>query len=219
MKEKLGLVKSPGRPAPSPDKTAAAPESPIQNPRPPPNAVEPAPPPWQTEDSPPPWLEQIPPWDEVPSETKREPQPSSVVSSTNSGPAAPALDLPKLDWPTMIQQMGLVGMSLQLANHCILQAVDNDRVILKMDAEGMGLRTPQMQANLEKALQAHLQRPIKLSIQTERIEQETPALQQQRQKEARQKSAEEEIEQDPLVRALKERLDARIVPGSIKPVD
>ncbi len=48
---------------------------------------------------------------------------------------------------------------------------------------------------------------------------ETPAAQILRQKQERQKTAEQAIEQDPIVLALKERLDARIVPGSIKPLD
>jgi DNA polymerase-3 subunit gamma/tau len=60
---------------------------------------------------------------------------------------------------------------------------------------------------------------LKLVVQIETPTQETPASQIQRQKDERQKAAELEIEQDQNVIALKERLDARIIPGSIKPLD
>ena len=76
-----------------------------------------------------------------------------------------------------------------------------------------------MEANLEKALQAYFQRPFKLQFDHNPLAQETPASQILRRKQERQKSAEEEIEQDPVVLAFKERLDARIIPGSIKPLD
>ena len=47
---------------------------------------------------------------------------------------------------------------------------------------------------------------------------ETPALQQQRETEERQQAAVTETEQDEIVLALQETFDARIVPGSIKPI-
>jgi len=115
--------------------------------------------------------------------------------------------------------MRLGGMVLQLANHCILVELEENRITLAMDPRTSVLRSGQMEASLEKALQAYFKRPLKLQINLETPQQETPALQHQRHKDERQKAAEQEIEQDPVVAALKERLDARIVPGSIKPLD
>ena len=124
-----------------------------------------------------------------------------------------------LDWPSLIQKMRLSGLTLQLANHCILTRVEESAVHLALDPQASSFHTAQMEANLEKALHAYFGRPMKLKIQLERPTSETPALQIQRQKEERQKAAEQEIEQDPAVLALRERLDARIVPGSTKPLD
>jgi DNA polymerase-3 subunit gamma/tau len=173
----------------------------------------PAPPP---EDAPPPWLDQSPPWDEedhAPPLRPVEPsRPRAVVP-----PPAPLA--PASAWPDIIKQMRLGGMSLELANHCVLLELAENQITLKMDPRVALLRSGQVEANLEKALQAYFKRPLKLLIKLEKPEQETPALQNQRHKDERQKAAEQEIEQDPVVLALKERLDARIVPGSIKPLD
>ncbi len=139
------------------------------------------------------------------------PTPEPAIENQNAEMAA--------DWPGLIKQMRLSGLTLQLANHCILAGMEENRLQLAMDPMAEGLRTAQLEANLEKALQAHFKRPLKLAITVEKPEQETPALQIQRQKEERQQAAEREIEQDPIVLSLKERLDARIVPGSIKPLD
>ncbi len=157
-------------------------------------------PPWEQEPVPPPWHE--PPGDGPKLEGKTVP---STAQDT--------------DWPGIIKQMRLGGLTLQMANHCILLELDEHRIALAMDPQAAAIRTPSMDANLEKALQAHFKRPLKLNIQLEKPAQETPARQIQRHQEERQKAAEQEIEQDPVVLALKERLDARIVPGSIKPLD
>ncbi len=119
----------------------------------------------------------------------------------------------------IIKRMRLAGLTLQLANHCVLVELEENRIRLAMDPQAATFRTAQMEAHLEKALQAYFKRPLKLSITLEAPAQETPASQIQRQKEERQKAAEREIELDPVVLSLKERLDARIVPGSVKPLD
>jgi len=164
--------------------------------------------------APPPWPDQPPPWDDEPAPPRHEEagRPRPLVPP-------PALLAPAGAWPDIIKQMRLGGMVLQLANHCILVELEENRITLAMDPRTSVLRSGQMEASLEKALQAYFKRPLKLQINLETPQQETPALQHQRHKDERQKAAEQEIEQDPVVAALKERLDARIVPGSIKPLD
>lgn len=119
----------------------------------------------------------------------------------------------------MIQSMGLAGMTLQLANNCVLAGIDDHSVTLNLDPQLSHIRTPQMEAKLEKALQALLGRPVRLQLSAVKAGEETPALQQQRLRDERQRAAELDIEQDETVRALKERFDARIIPGSVKPID
>jgi len=138
-----------------------------------------------------------------------EPSPSGLLPTSADGQCT--------DWPAIITQMRLSGMTLELANNCILMGVEENRVNLAKDSSTFS--TSQIVSNLENALQAFFQRPIKLNFVSEKPAQETPAAQILRRKQERQKTAEQEIEQDPIVLALKERLDARIVPGSIKPLD
>jgi DNA polymerase-3 subunit gamma/tau len=115
--------------------------------------------------------------------------------------------------------MGLVAMARELANHCILRSLDETSCVLALDPQLSHIRSPRAEANLEKALSAHFRRPLRLIIKTETGGLDTPAAQILKQKEERQRAAEIEIEQDETVRALKERFDARIVPGSVKPLD
>ncbi len=156
--------------------------------------------------------------------------PPTPTPSPGGDPAAPAVTEPDAatavatpalegEWTDIIKRMRLAGLTLQLANHCVLVELEENRIRLAMDPQAATFRTAQMEAHLEKALQAYFKRPLKLSITLEAPAQETPALQIQRQKEERQKAAEREIELDPVVLSLKERLDARIVPGSVKPLD
>jgi DNA polymerase-3 subunit gamma/tau len=173
---------------------------------------------------------------------KRATEPShtpNAVEFTKSGvglaklalPVKASLDTPSLnstaltpaegvaDWPAIIQHMGLSGLTLQLANHCILSGVEDHCVNLTLDPKVGLFSTEQLETNLEKGLQAYFKRPLKLNILSDKTALETPAAQILRRKQERQETAEREIEQDPIVAALKERLDARIVPGSIKPLD
>lgn len=122
-------------------------------------------------------------------------------------------------WTSLIQEMGLGGITLQLANQCRLSRMEDALVELVMDPKAATLRTEQLEAKLEQALRTHFQRHLKLTIISAASPLETPALRQQRDNEEKQRAAEQEIEQDPTVLALKERLGARVLPGSIKPLD
>ncbi len=113
----------------------------------------------------------------------------------------------------------IAAMARELANNCVLQHLDETSCVLALSPKHSHLRAARTEANLEKALQDYFRRPLKLTIKMEAPGGETPAIQQQRQKDERQREAEIEIEQDENVIALKERFDARIVPGSIKPLD
>jgi DNA polymerase-3 subunit gamma/tau len=92
--------------------------------------------------------------------------------------------------------------------------------VLSLDPRLSHLRSTRAEAALEKALQSHFNRPMKLQILMEAApDRETPARQQQRERDERQQAAVAEIEQDEGVRALQAAFDARIVSGSIKPLD
>ena len=173
---------------------------------------------------------------ELPSATDttppRKPDPPKIARPVVDVPPAPAtvqvepgpaVHAPQAesshDWHGLVQAMGIAGMTRELANNCVLQDLDEKSCVLALDPQHTHLRVSRVEANLEKALQDYFRSSLKLTIKLEAPNRETPASQIQREKEERQRTAEIEIEQDENIRALKERFDARIVPGSIKPID
>ncbi|BBA37296.1 DNA polymerase III, gamma and tau subunits, programmed frameshift [Methylocaldum marinum] len=148
---------------------------------------------------------------------RAEPKPAPIRADIEPAPT-PRTGATR-DWHGLIHAMGLAGLTRELANNCILQDLDEKSCILALDPQHGHLRVSRVEANLEKALRDYFKSPLKLTIKLETPGQETPALRIQREKEERQRTAEIEIEQDENIRALKERFDARIVPGSTKPLD
>ncbi|CAL1240959.1 DNA polymerase III subunit gamma/tau [Candidatus Methylocalor cossyra] len=131
------------------------------------------------------------------------------------GPASAALD----DWHALVRSLGITALARELANNCVLVELTETTCVLALDPQLAHIRSPRAEETLKKALQEHLGRPLELTIRMQAPARETPAARLQRQKEERQRAAEIEMEQDETVKALRERCDARIVPGSIKPLE
>jgi DNA polymerase-3 subunit gamma/tau len=157
----------------------------------------------------------------------RSPEPAPAADSEPAPlpqPPAVSVDPPPVlretsDWPTIIRAMTISGMARELANNCLLKSVGETDCVLVLNPQNAHLRVSRVESNLEKALQTYFGRPLKLVIKLESEIAETPAAQNLRHREERQRAAEIEIERDENVRALQDRFDARIVPGSIKPLD
>ena len=60
---------------------------------------------------------------------------------------------------------------------------------------------------------------MRLVINTEKVQADTPAVQQQKEREDQQRAAVEAINTDETVRVLKERFEARVLPGTIEPAN
>ncbi|MGD8310695.1 MAG: DNA polymerase III subunit gamma/tau, partial [Chromatiales bacterium] len=116
------------------------------------------------------------------------------------------------DWDRAIGALRLGGIAAQLAHNCAFEAWDGQRLRLRLDPSRAQLRAASAEERLRKALEAYLGAPVKLDIVCRTLDGETPAQRQARQQADRQSEAEAEIERDPLVDALRDRLDARVVP-------
>jgi len=121
------------------------------------------------------------------------------------------------DWSEIVRALNVSGLTRELANNCILKSVDDKVCQLVLDPKQV--RTPRQEEKLEAALQAYFSKPIKLSIKAEEIDMDTPAVKIQQAKIDRQQGAVEAIETSENIQALKANFDARIIPGSIEPVD
>jgi DNA polymerase III subunit gamma/tau len=123
------------------------------------------------------------------------------------------------DWPTTVAALGLQGPASQLAAHCVLVGRKGDVVQLRLDAAGEHYRRPQLEQKLAEALSSHYGTPVRLSIAVTEGEEATPARQQARAADDRQRAAEQAIDADANVRTLREVFGATVQPGSVKPLN
>ena len=146
-------------------------------------------------------------------------RPVPAVAAPPASPMRATPGSPNSEWAGLIEATGLGGMARELASHCLLRTLTPEACHLILGRPQAHLRTPQVESTIEAALRKHLATPVKLTISVEGEVDDTPAIQQQRAREERQRRAELTIEQDDNVKAFKELFDAEIVSGSIRPLD
>ena len=120
-------------------------------------------------------------------------------------------------WHAILPQLNLSGMALPLAQHCLLESVADDQIVLLLDDSGATLQSPRAEAQLAEALAKHYGQDLKLSFKLTTLTEETPEKRNLRQAAEKQAAAEEAIRNDPFVQQLQEAFGATIVPGSIRP--
>src|SRR5882672_4156517 len=143
------------------------------------------------------------------------PSPSPAVSAV-SAPTAPFGSAEA--WAAVVTQLDQ-GAARQLAGNCAWAGFDDGTVRLRLDARSQQLRTRQIEEKLAQALSRLAGRDIRLSIEVAEASVETPARQQARVSDERLDAARAALEEDPLVRAVKERLGGVVVAESVKPVN
>jgi DNA polymerase-3 subunit gamma/tau len=122
----------------------------------------------------------------------------------------------------LLQNRGLVsGMAETLAMHSGLQRVDDGTTPARwtLCVEREMLRTPALRDKLQAALVQALEHPVDIELEAG-IPDDSPHKRDTAERARRQAAAVAAIEADPLVRdLLSQYATARIVPGSIKPVE
>ena len=152
----------------------------------------------------------------ITSQTPTRLQQATVTAATTS---PPTVALAKLDWVEVIAQLSLSGVTLVLANHCILQDIDDQHIHLLLDPSQATLLNSKQQERLTQALSQYFKKPMQLHITLGNTQQETPAAQQKRNLSEQQIAAEQAIHADPHLQTLVKNFDAKIIPGSIKPTN
>ena len=122
------------------------------------------------------------------------------------------------NWNQIIAALQIGGRTRELANNCILDGMDDNVCRLLIDPGFQRVGTI-AEEKLRDALQKYYGRPLKLQITPQISQQMTPALEQQKAREDRQQAAVDAINNDPNVQALRDEFDARILPGSIEPLN
>jgi len=127
----------------------------------------------------------------------------------------PKLDLP---WHELVPTLGLDPMTLQLANNATLLRVDEHECELLLMGGHISLNK-KSELNLEQALTAHYGRKLQLKLTQGAKNIETPNSIANEKVADRQREAEQEVRQSPAVKQIIELFDAKIIEGSIKPID
>jgi DNA polymerase-3 subunit gamma/tau len=132
---------------------------------------------------------------------------------------APAASAAGDDWSAIVATLGLQGPAGQLAAHCVLVGRAPGVMRLCLDRAGEVFRRPQLEQKLAQALEQHFGEPLRLEIAVSDAVEVTPARQQAQAADERQKAAEQAIEADANVRAMREVFGATVQPGSVKPLN
>jgi DNA polymerase-3 subunit gamma/tau len=151
-------------------------------------------------------------------------KPASRGAAPKPPPAAPkaapaAAAAPGDDWQAIVATLGLQGPAGQLAAHCALVGRVGNLVKLRLDEAGAHFRRQQIEDKLVQALSQHFGQEIRLEITAGAEGAMTPARQQSQAADERQRAAEQAIEADPAVRAMRETFGATVKPGSVKPLN
>ena len=152
--------------------------------------------------------------------TRRAAGAGTAAIPAESGAALPAVTVESApDWPALVASLDLQGPVRQLAHHCVLTARSGDVLRLRLDRSGEMFRRPQLEQKLAQALSEQLGRPLRIEISVSDAAEDTPARRQAQASDERLRAAEEAIEADPAVRAMREVFGATVQPGSVKPLN
>lgn len=139
-------------------------------------------------------------------------------SDTGLSPDIPPATGLARQWLELFPQLGLAGLTANIASHCTLLEAHQDDWHLLLDSAHSALFNEVHQQRLQDALSAVLGRPLTLRVDVGRQSRETPALAGAREQARRLRQAEEAIRQDPLVQRMIKEFAAQVCDDSIQPL-
>ncbi len=155
----------------------------------------------------------------TPGPESRASTPSAPAAAAQPAKAAGSVgEISADNWAAIAALLDIHGAARQLASNCAWAGYDQGLIRLRLDARSQQLRTRQIEEKLVQALSRHLGREVRLQIDVVEAGVETPARQQARVSDEKRESARSALDEDPLVRAVKERLGGSVVAGSVKPI-
>jgi DNA polymerase III subunit gamma/tau len=120
-------------------------------------------------------------------------------------------------WLAIYNQLDLQGAARQLASHCVLLGRQGAVVRLALDPRNQLMRSRNLEEKLAQALSRHFGETVRLEFETAEPDMETPAQFEQRASQEEIEAARQTLEDDPTVRALKERFGATVLPDTVRP--
>ena len=159
-------------------------------------------------------------------EAQPEPAPEPTLASPEAGVESEAVadadpsaePEGEFVWHRDFRSLGIVGMPGNLASHGAM-ARDGDVITLTIDEGHARLLNSRHEEKILAALRIRFGDAIQLRTEHGNPGPHTPAAYEERQRKARQEAAEASIRQDPVVKSIVERFEARVVEDSIRPAD
>ncbi len=143
---------------------------------------------------------------------------SSRPTSSGMAAQAPSGDLEK-DWVAMVGRLPISGQVRELARNLHLQSADDNEWSFAISPSLRNLGSPQCISRLGEAISETVGHTIQVTLKEEgKQEMFTAAHVSEQGRRRKLSDAERAIEDDPTVKALKEKLGARIVEDSIQPL-
>ena len=123
------------------------------------------------------------------------------------------------DWHEIAAQLPLGGVDKQVAMNCALVSNDDDQFVLALEPASAPMLTKERQARIQDELSKLYGKQIRISIEVQAVESETPAQRDQRVAEEKQANAESEIQNDANVQSILDAFNATVKPNSVQVVD
>ncbi len=152
------------------------------------------------------------------------PPATAVAPTVQAAQAVPVVSVPastKVTWDELVQHLGIVGLTKQLAQHCEMAQLDASQIDLTLPKAQEHLLAGAHLGKLKTALQQRYGAAFKVNINVANVAQgdiNSPVTIANRQKDERLAQAERVIDDDPFVNELKKDFAAKVKPGSVKPV-
>jgi DNA polymerase-3 subunit gamma/tau len=142
--------------------------------------------------------------------------PAVVAAAPAAVTTAPVAVDPAMPWTELVQQLGLVGIAKQLAQHCEMTQLDATQIALSLPKAQEHLLGAQ-QGKLRDALQKRYGPAFKVVVTIAQGDINSPVMIANREQQERQAQAVQEIQRDPFVKELVDTFGARVKESSIKP--
>ena len=154
------------------------------------------------------------------------PADNAVPADGDATEAAPAQTLPPADldwkpeqWMSIVDDLPVSGMPLQLARNCVLVSASGDNVHLQLDPEYATLTAPRWKERLREKMSVYANGEVQLKVEVPKaLEGNTPALAAKLAEQAKLEQARSAIEEDPVVQEICKQFDGTVSTGSIKPI-
>jgi len=122
-------------------------------------------------------------------------------------------------WISIVEELPVSGMPLQLARNCSLVSADGDIVQLHLDPEYSTLAAPRWKERLRQKMSVYANGEVQLKVEVPKtLTGGTPAIAAKEADQARLDQARSAIEDDPVVQEICKQFDGTVSTGSIKPV-